>query len=498
MIFFAIIFLIGFLALAIKRLDWALMFLLAALPVYTFRFNVFSIPSTLLEGMILISFAVWFFAHTRFKDFVRGRYSVKDFLANSPFAKNKSDGKRLKYPFGLEIIGLLLISLASLVIGGFTSSALGIWKAYFFEPVLLFILVVNIFQDRKALERLIWALGCGALAVAAWALIQKITGIGIDNPLWAAAETRRVVSFFGYPNAVGLYLAPIIMILLGAFWSSHQENHPFLSAYPGKFIKEDYNWINSKTKAYLFFISVISLLAIFYARSEGAIIALAAAFITFGLLGNRKTRLAVLVMIIAGAIALSLAPGAIKTAGEKLALKDFSGQVRRAQWAETWQMLKDKRIITGSGLANYQKAIEPYHVPGIFYNDGSESYSDFRLHVVFDDDYKKKVWRPVEIYLYPHNIVLNFWAELGLAGMLLFFWIFGRAIYYLLFIIYRSKKNKDESGLFLALGILGAFIVIIVHGMVDVPYFKNDLACLFWSLMAILALLDLNVKNKKA
>jgi hypothetical protein len=58
-----------------------------------------------------------------------------------------------------------------------------------------------------------------------------------------------------------------------------------------------------------------------------------------------------------------------------------------------------------------------------------------------------------------------------------------------------ANRTKDESAKFLGLGILGAFVVIVVHGLVDVPYFKNDLACLFWVLIALLSLLRLQQKN---
>jgi hypothetical protein len=234
---FPLVVLLFFAVLSWKRLDWALMFLLAALPAYLIRFNVLGIPFTLLEGMILISFAVWFFKQTHFKDFLRGKYKIKDFLANSPFSKKAAPEKRLKYPFGVEIVLLLVISLAAAALSGFTPAALGIWKAYFFEPALLFVLIINVFQGKKDLERIIWALGCGALGVAAWAIVQKITGLGIENPLWAAEGTRRAVSFFGYPNAVGLYLAPIIALLLGAVASSHQEVHPFLMRLSWKICK---------------------------------------------------------------------------------------------------------------------------------------------------------------------------------------------------------------------------------------------------------------------
>jgi len=32
--------------------------------------------------------------------------------------------------------------------------------------------------------------------------------------------------------------------------------------------------------------------------------------------------------------------------------------------------------------------------------------------------------------------------------------------------------------------------VILIHGLVDVPYFKNDLAILFWLIFGIIFLLD--------
>ena len=56
-----IFFLIFFFILALSRLDYALFFLITALPAYLIRFSIFGVPSTVLEVMILITFAVWFF-----------------------------------------------------------------------------------------------------------------------------------------------------------------------------------------------------------------------------------------------------------------------------------------------------------------------------------------------------------------------------------------------------------------------------------------------------
>ena len=41
------------------------------------------------------------------------------------------------------------------------------------------------------------------------------------------------------------------------------------------------------------------------------------------------------------------------------------------------------------------------------------------------------------------------------------------------------------------MGVMGAMIVIVVHGIVDVPYFKNDLALIFWALLAMIG----SIKN---
>ena len=129
----------------------------------------------------------------------------------------------------------------------------------------------------------------------------------------------------------------------------------------------------------------------------------------------------------------------------------MSGQVRTQMWGETWQMLQD-HFIFGAGLAGYQQTFDPYH---------PERY--------------------IEVYLYPHNIFLNFWSELGLAGLLLFGYLF----YNFFSQGWRLLKNEKIW----ALTLMAIMVTIIVHGLVDVPYFKNDLSvmfCLWLGMMEVL------------
>jgi O-antigen ligase len=86
-----------------------------------------------------------------------------------------------------------------------------------------------------------------------------------------------------------------------------------------------------------------------------------------------------------------------------------------------------------------------------------------------------------EILNYPHNFFLNFWIETGLLGllailaMLVWTYKFGKNLY---------TNNKDAQPLILA--VFAGLVVILVHGQVDASFFKNDLAILFWFLLALL------------
>ena len=139
-------------------------------------------------------------------------------------------------------------------------------------------------------------------------------------------------------------------------------------------------------------------------------------------------------------------------------------------WKETWSMLHDNRLIGGAGLANYQKSVAPYHASGIYIRNNDP---DFDEQIKISLEYQQKTWQPIEIYLYPHNIFLNFWSETGLFGLFVF-------ILLMLTVVWRYRKVRNPENKALYLVILAVFATIWVHGLVDVPYFKNDLSVLFW------------------
>ncbi|MDO8592658.1 MAG: O-antigen ligase family protein [bacterium] len=496
MIYLILLFAILFFLLAWRRLDWAVMFLIAALPAYLIRFDILGLPATLLEVMIWTVFLVWFFKNYKII-FERVKLRVTSYGLRAV----------IRYPFDWEIVLMLLVALVAAGVAGFSASSFGIWKAYFFEPALFFIVALNVMHGAKGREKILWSLAISALAVSALAIYQKFTGALIDNPVWAAIETRRVVSFFGYPNAIGLYLGPIVLVMIGWLTSVIARSQVLLATWQSlvRFRVCEIASLpsvarNDKLKAIFVSLTIIlSVLSIYFAKSKGALMGVAAGLIVFGLLAGKKIRWAAVAVALVAAVVIAAYQPARNSAVRNLTLTNLSGQIRKAGWTDAWNMLKDGRIITGAGLANFQQAVAPYHQPGLFFNKDNDP--DFRRKIVlFNNEYKKKFWQPLEIYLYPHNIVLNFWSELGLAGMLLFVWVILKYFWMGISALSLRGSASDRSNLtnekFLIIGFIGAMVVIVVHGLVDVPYFKNDLAVMFWLLLAMMSLIKLESVNK--
>ena len=76
-----------------------------------------------------------------------------------------------------------------------------------------------------------------------------------------------------------------------------------------------------------------------------------------------------------------------------------------------------------------------------------------------------------------YNLFLNFWTEIGLIGLSLF----------LLFLVYIvcSLRNLFLEKNILAWPLSLAWSTWFIHGLVDVPYFKNDLSILFFIFLAL-------------
>ena len=439
-----------------RVLRGALFLLIAALPLYVVRFNIGPLPSTALEVMVLVVFVLWLArmlvipgASTRnpvnFLD--PGSRAASRRLAGMTYFAKFRDEILTHWPLSLGILFLIMAGTVSMFIAPDLRAAAGLWKAYIIEPVILFFVFVTTFK-KEDIPKIIFALSLTALATSVFAIYQKFTGFGIPNPYWAAEETRRVTSVWGFPNAVGLFLAPLVPMFIGQLFNSHPERRLVASrveeSNPVRFLhslaRRSFGRNDILKICYYILVTITSLLAIIFAKSTGALVGLAAALALLGV-RYKKTRTLTLLLAACG-IALVIFIPFLQPIKEELSFKDRSGQIRLDMWGEGIELLSEHPIL-GTGLSSYKEVIRRYRIDK---------------------------W--IEIYQYPHNMMLNFWIELGALGVLAFILIF-----------YWAFKTARAAP-----ALLATFAIILIHGLVDVPYFKNDLVIMFWLFVAMIAL----------
>lgn len=386
-----------------------LIFLL--LPTYTLRFHMGPFPTTVLEILLLALFG-WFGVQI---------LREKKFRASAV-------GLVKKYKFLFLGIGIFLLGATiSIFTAVDIKKALGEWRAFYIEPVLLFFVLNTYFQTleketrKKFVEKYILfpLLVCGIIT-SLFAIYQHFTGFFVPSAFWANRNTFRVTAWYGFPNAVGLFLAPLVSLAL-------------------------YGISTQSKKSLLFFASVLFLLtspfALLFAKGSGPIIGVLAGIGTL-LLFNKKIRVPIIIAGIFALLGVFFLPKT-NSLRQEIFMQDRSGQIRLAIWHETKEFLKDHPL-AGAGLASYEEKIVPYH--------------------------QKVNGENIEIFHHPHNIFLTIWVNTGIVGLIGFVTI--------LFSFFFStlKQNKEKLLCFLISGI----VILLVSGLVDSPYIKNDLAILFW------------------
>lgn len=361
-----------------------------------FRFGPF--PTTLLEIPLLLLLAVW-----TWKRGAAGWRNAFDKLRETGWV----------WPVALWLVaGIIGIAIAPDKI-----AALGLWRAYFLEPIMVFFMLADLVRTKNDKRRILFSISILLTFLAAWAAGQYFLGWDVPAPWNMPPAGIRATGPFPYPNALALFAVPA-----AALCFVYLISPPFRLLYALGFLA--------------------GLISTILARSNGGLIALAAA-VFMALILNTSTRRYALAAALALGITIFAVPSFKSAAEKQILFKEWSGKVRLVMWKETRQMLANRPIL-GAGLGAYPAAIKPYH---------------------------KATW--MEIFQYPHNILLNLWSEVGLLGVLAFSWI--------LFNWLRHGKK-------IALPIVAA---ILIHGLVDVPYFKNDLAVLFWLLIAVTMPLEL-------
>lgn len=450
------IFLGIFVLISYKRAVWGLYLIIFLLPTYLIRAKLGFIPFTFLEGMILILALIWLIKKIKGKELLK-RLQVTDYRL-----------RVIKWP----ILLFFAATTISVLVSPNRLSALGDWRAFFVEPLIFFIIFLDLVQNDEKVKNIFWALGGCAIYISLFIIFQIFTGFLVpENYL----KEGRMTSFYGYPAAVGLFLAPILAMFIGMIIEKLKTQislyHPKTDSersegktegFPGssKIIRGFFglrpqNGNESDAPIYwgkkfgIFAITtiILSFLALLATKTEGAYLGVLSA--TFLILMFTPWRKWVIFGSLLASIVILAIPPSRHYIIQKVTFSDVSGDVRLVLWQGTYRALKANPIF-GGGLSG------------------------------FPDFYKQyKERKHVELLKYPHNIIFNFWTETGILGLFTFFW--------LIFIFFRNifKEYPLNVNRCTLTAIAAAMIALLVYGLLDVPYFKNDLAVLFWVLVGL-------------
>jgi O-antigen ligase len=265
---------------------------------------------------------------------------------------------------------------------------------------------------------LIWFLSLSTVSISLFGILQRFTGWHIGSVDWIALQTSRVTSFFTSPNAVGLFLGPILMLTLAVIARSDER----LPAFGGT-KQSPVGGIATPRFARLAMtiIAAFALAAILLSKSLGAIAAVGLGVLVLLFLMGYKKIVLILIML-----TLLTTPYTIQL----LTHKSQSTANRLTLWSYSWNYLSasPKNFIFGTGIRQFFRKIQkPYY------------------------DIKK-----MERLIYPHNIFLNFWTETGLVGMV----SFSAIGYWLLAIGWKIYKHSDKL---LGAALLASLVVLFTH-----------------------------------
>ncbi len=230
---------------------------------------------------------------------------------------------------------------------------------------------------------------------------------------------NRLTGIFNSPNYLAMYLAPAIIIFI------FQKNK-FRIGY------------------FLFLIPI--LVALFLTYSYSAWFSVIISLIVIVLMKNKNIfkKLVIVGIII---LVLFLSQLNNKKLTDLLSANPRSSLASRIMiWQASQKMIEDN-FVFGVGPGNFQKTYLEYQ-------------KFFPLYLEW-------------AVPHPNNLYLTWWLSggvLGIGGFL------GLASLFLRDVFIKSKKESNQI-LLVALGIM---LIILIHGIFDTTYFKNDLAIIFW------------------
>lgn len=344
------------------------------------------------------------------------------------------------------VLGFFLAGVVSIFVGGRSTAKLGQFIVLFLQPISVFILAKYSTQTleikTKFTNLLLFTVYCLLFFTGSYAIVQYFTLLGVPLEWWGnPTEPKRALAFFLHPNFFALFITPLLAFTLPSVAKLKILNPNIENRNESE--NKNSNFTNT-LKVWVPLVSwILGVLGLALSMSRGGWLGLAAACVVFVLaMRNKKIFLSALVIfIVMVTVALSVPNFRYRLI---LPFKGEKSAVSRLSLISTgWSEIKVHPIL-GSGLLGFSNNWDLYNTdPGLAHHPT------------------------------PHNLYIALWIDTGLLGLVSFLGL----CFYAIWQGIRHRQNLLRFGLALAM------VAILAHGLVDTPYFKNDLAMLFWLLL---------------
>lgn len=301
------------------------------------------------------------------------------------------------------------------------------------QYILIFYIVKDEVKDKAHLNKILFSLVLGAVLASSNGIFQVITGrdfIRGYKPILNIGLLRATASFKD-ANILGIYLSAIVPAILG------------LALY----------YLKGAKKAFLFLISLLVLMAIALTYSRPTLLAVYVILLFFGWARKDKALLSLLLIFtLASPLVM---PKSVKEWAKEVEynpLRFMCNDDRIAVYIHSLNMIKAHPVI-GVGANAFMKSYKMY-----------KEFPEYRGIVTLDE-------------MKAHNNFLHMAGEIGLSGLLIFFWFLYR--------LFRESKNiyrlaGDNYLKTVSLSLIACLIAFLINGLTESSLYYSVVAVLFW------------------
>lgn len=335
-----------------------------------------------------------------------------------------------------EIPKTVLLGSGALLIGatfGFilknpTQDGAGVLLVLFMQPTVSYLAARWVIgNDRGVEQKLLLAAEVLLATLGAAALIQYLTLWHLPVAFWGnSVEPKRAVGLFSHPNFLALFVTPLLAFLLPTVGAALSN-------------------LKVRKNLVLVLAWLLGVAALACSMSRAGWLGLAAAVGVYLVLGRGALLKRYLLILAAVAVLVVAAAPNLRYRvilpfyGEKSAVS------RLSLWRAGWAGVAASPIF-GLGPGGFSARFD-------------------RLNT--DPN--------IDRHNFPHNTFLNFWVESGPLGLFGFLTLAAFGLW--------AGLLKNRSRLY-RFGFALVVVTYLTQGLIDNPYFKNDLALLFWLLLA--------------